>query len=179
MLTPGSQSETVMNPAELPRYSHSHSDSPPFAIRELCELLRDADKQGLNVFDVTGNLRTHSGEWDNTNVFRMAKKIGLRPPDCSEVYYDYPEPVSQNDPGMIIYWPEERGGMDEPYPDRVEMLPRDGFIPPAGFGLGLLEKDMERIKSFYLLTGCGYMEDGSWVSYGNGWFDITDDGLWE
>jgi hypothetical protein len=171
-LTPRSQNETVMNPGSLPEDSDwdsnptsdldsdsdSDSEPPPFPIKELCELLEGADREGIPV-DAIYALRAHSGEWDKISVWRMAKNIGLRPPEISRDHQNYPGHVWQTDPGWIVCWPWDRSHFH-----RVVRLPFRGFASS--------KRELEHIKSFEVRIGYGTGGSG-------GRFKPTNDDLWE
>ncbi|CAE6488876.1 unnamed protein product [Rhizoctonia solani] len=95
----------------------------PFAT--LCRILHESSKQGL-VPKAVAALRDHDGIWDRIAVWRIARRIGLRPPATRVTFECYPSRQWAIDPGWIIHWQESGRSMPD-YPwcfNLVDKLPK-------------------------------------------------------
>ncbi|KAG9101352.1 hypothetical protein FRC06_003152 [Ceratobasidium sp. 370] len=108
------ESEDVWNITNLP-------ENAPWPIKQLCELLQEANKQGIP-WDAISALRAHSGPWDKIAVWKIAKQIDLRPPEANNDWYDYPPRDWQVHAGMIVDL-----AYDEESFEQLDMMPRQGL----------------------------------------------------
>ncbi|KAG8740164.1 hypothetical protein FRC10_004690 [Ceratobasidium sp. 414] len=135
-------SEDVWDPMGLP-------EDAPWPIKELCELLQEADRQGIP-WDAIAALRAHAGPWDRIAVWKVAKQIGLRPSEVDNDWYDYPPPDWQVHGGTIVDLAYDKKSFEQ-----LDKMPRQG--------LGLYER--KHLRRFNITSAMGNTIDGEMVNY--------------
>ncbi|QRW15290.1 hypothetical protein RhiLY_14289 [Ceratobasidium sp. AG-Ba] len=144
------------------------SEHMQWPIKELVELLQQADKQGI-IRNAVTSLRAYDGPWDRIAVWKIAKQIGLRPAEQQLSWFRYPPNDWAVHTGMIVAWEHE----DAVSFDQLSMMPRQG----------LSQHDQAHLRRFMMVNAVGETEDGRSMNYRKddreNWFERTPDGEWE
>ncbi|KAG9105664.1 hypothetical protein FRC07_009133 [Ceratobasidium sp. 392] len=153
-------SENVWDPESLP-------PDAPRPIKELCEFLQEADRQGITR-DAIAALRAHSGPWDKIAVWKIAKEIDLRPTEQEAECYNYLPRNWKVHAGMIINLAYDNKSFKQ-----LDMMPKQG----------LTQYDRAHLRQFQVIRAFGQATDGTTTTYKNDWDDgylkRIHDGEWE